>query len=100
MRRKRMQRAPPRLSGPPSPRSCRRRTSRACRTHVEREDLGRVEKPVRVERQLEADLLVEIGLVELRRHQVALLDADAVLAGEAAAGLHAQRQNLEAAELR
>src|SRR5262249_158885 len=44
-------------------------------------------------------LLVEVGFREHRRHQVALLDADAVLAGEHAADLDAQPQDVGAERL-
>jgi prevent-host-death family protein len=46
-----------------------------------RENLARVEDLGWVERALHALLLVQIVLVEHHRHQVAVLDADAVLAG-------------------
>ena len=54
-----------------------------------REYLPGVEEPVRVEGAFEALLLREIALVEHRPHQIALLDADPVLAGQDAADLHA-----------
>ncbi len=47
-----------------------------------REDLAGIKDLGRVEGALEALLLVEVVLVEHHRHQVALLDADAVLADE------------------
>ena len=43
--------------------------------------------------RLDAHLHVEVGRRELRRHQLAFLDADAVLAGEAAAELDAEPQD-------
>src|SRR6185312_6620960 len=61
-----------------------------------REDLAGIEQPVRVEGTFEALLMVEIDLVEHRWHQVALLDADAVLAGEHAAHLDAEAQDVRA----
>src|ERR1700720_4229681 len=57
-----------------------------------REDLAGIEQPVGVEGAFEAQLLIEIDLVEHDRHEVALLDADAVLAGEDAADLDAEPQ--------
>src|SRR5436190_8367642 len=63
-------------------------------TALEREDLGRVQQPLRIEHGLDSHLHDEIGLGELDVHQVALLDADAVLAGEAAAGGDAQLEDL------
>src|SRR5581483_4709466 len=63
---------------------------------LEREHLGRVEQPLGIEHRLDAHLHAQIGLVELHAHQVALLDAHAVLAGEAAAGRHAQLEDLVA----
>ena len=63
---------------------------------VERKDLGRVQQPLGVEHRLDAHLHGEVGLGELDAHEVALLDADAVLAGEAAARGHAQLEDLVA----
>src|SRR5579885_1375351 len=45
-----------------------------------REHLARIEQALGVEGAFQALLLVEIGLVEHRAHEVALLDADAMLA--------------------
>ena len=61
------------------------------------ENLARIEQPVRIEGAFDALLLVEIGLVEHRAHEVALLDADAMLAGEDAADLDAIAQDVGAA---
>jgi hypothetical protein len=61
-----------------------------------REDLARVQDLVRVEGALHAHLLVQVALVEHLAHQVALLDADAVLAGEDAADLDAELQDVGA----
>src|SRR5258708_25732014 len=64
-----------------------------------REDLAGIEQPVGVEGAFEAQLLVEIDLVEHDRHEIALLDADAVLAGEDAADLDAEAQDIGAERL-
>src|SRR5262249_26470395 len=61
-----------------------------------REDLAGIEQPVRVEGAFEAELMVEVDLVEHRRHEVALFDADAMLAGEHAADLDAIAQDVGA----
>src|SRR5207237_5993346 len=61
-----------------------------------RKHLAWIEQALVVEGAFEALLLVEIDLGEHRRHQVALLDADAVLAGEHAADLDAQPENVGA----
>jgi hypothetical protein len=49
---------------------------------------------------LSALLLGEIGLAEHRRHQVALFDADAMFAGQHAADLDAEAQDVGAEGLR
>src|SRR5262245_59797294 len=59
------------------------------RAAVEREYLGRVHEPLGVEHGLDPHLQGEVCLGELHAHQVALLDADAVLAGQAAPRGHA-----------
>src|SRR5260221_2586046 len=64
-----------------------------------REDLAGIEEPVGVEGAFKALLLIEIDRVEHDRHEVALLDADAVLAGEDAADLDAQPQDVGAESL-
>src|SRR5438105_3567140 len=61
-----------------------------------REHLAGVEQALGVEGAFEPLLLVQIDLGEHRRHQVALLDADAVLAGQHAADLDAELQNVRA----
>src|SRR6516162_7726872 len=66
----------------------------------QREHLVRVQQPPRVERLLDAALLRELVRAELHRHQLALFHADAVLAGQAAAHLDAQRQDVGAELLR
>src|SRR3990172_5787304 len=67
---------------------------------VEREHLGRVQQPLGVERGLDAHLDVEVGWRELHAHEVALLDADPVLAGQTAADGDAQLEDLPARLLR
>jgi hypothetical protein len=54
-------------------------------TPFERKHLGGIEQPIRIERALHPHLLSDVGGGELHAHQLALFDADAVLAGEAAA---------------
>ena len=61
-----------------------------------REHLAGIEQALGIEGALEPLLLVEIGLRELHRHQIALLDADAVLAGQYAADLDAAPENIGA----
>jgi hypothetical protein len=51
---------------------------------------------VRIEGAFDPHLLVEVGLAEHFRHQVALLHADAVLAGQHAADLDAKAQDIGA----
>ena len=51
---------------------------------------------VGIEGAFHAHLLVEVDLGELHAHQVALLDADAMLAGQHAADPHAQSQDVGA----
>ena len=51
--------------------------------------LARVEQAVRVERAFQSLLVRQVAFVEHRSHQVALLDADPVLAGQDAADLNA-----------
>src|SRR3954468_5138376 len=60
----------------------------------QREDLGGVEQPCRIEHGPDAHLLLKVLRGELDRHQVALLDADAMLACETAAHLDAELQNI------
>src|SRR3954452_13744732 len=55
-----------------------------------RKHFAGVEQPLAVERALEPLLLGQIGFVEHFRHQVALLDADAMLPRQHAADLDAQ----------
>src|ERR1700735_896084 len=59
-----------------------------------REHFARIEQLFRIEGAFQAHLLVEIGLVEHHRHEVALLDADAMLAGQDTADLDAERLDL------
>ncbi len=56
-------------------------------------------RPFVVEGAFEPLLLLEVGLREHHRHQVALLDADAVLAGQHAADLDAELQDFRAERL-
>src|SRR5262249_51172951 len=61
-----------------------------------REHLAGIEQPALVESALEPLLLVEIGLGKHRRHQVALLHPDAVLAGKHAAHLDTELEDVRA----
>src|SRR5438874_1091292 len=61
-----------------------------------RKYLARVEQTLVVERAFEPLLLLEVGLGEHCRHQVALLHADAMLAGEHPAHLDAKPQDVGA----
>src|SRR3954451_21933982 len=60
----------------------------------QREDLSGVEQPCRIEHGPDAHLLLKVLRGELDRHQVALLDADPVLAGETAADLDTEPEDL------
>src|SRR6516165_11205968 len=60
---------------------------------------GGIEQPIRIERALHPHLLGDVGGGELDAHQLAFLDADAVLAGEAPAELDAELEDLGAAHL-
>ena len=60
------------------------------------EHLAGIEQVVGIEGAFHAHLLVEVDLGELHAHQVALLDADAVLAGQHAADPHAEPQDIGA----
>jgi hypothetical protein len=59
-----------------------------------REHLAGIEEALLVERAFEPLLVREVDLREHRRHQVALLDADAMLAGQNAADVDAEFQYL------
>jgi hypothetical protein len=59
-----------------------------------RENLTWIEQPLVVERAFKSLLLIEVGLGEHRRHQVALLDADAMLASEHAADFDAELEDI------
>src|SRR5262249_10946643 len=61
-----------------------------------REDLAGIEQALRIEGAFQSLLLVQVDLVEHRRHEIALLDADAMLAGEHAAHLDAIAQDVRA----
>jgi hypothetical protein len=65
-----------------------------------REYLAGIEQRLVVEGALDAFLLGQVGLVEHGRHQVPLLGADAVLAGQHATHLDAQAQDVGAEGLR
>src|SRR6478672_7760451 len=65
-----------------------------------RKHLAGVEQALRVEGAFQPLLLIEIDLAEHLAHQIALLDADAVLAGEHAAKLDAAAQDVGAEGLR
>ena len=65
-----------------------------------REHLAGIEQALRVERAFDPLLLVQVDLGEHRRHQVALLDADPVLARQNAADLDAEPQDVVAELLR
>src|SRR5436309_3021509 len=62
--------------------------------------LSRIEQPLRVERAFQPLLLVEIDFVEHLAHQVALLDADAMLPGQHPAKLDTGAQDIGAKGLR
>src|SRR5689334_15002013 len=59
-----------------------------------REHLAGVEQALRIEGAFEPLLLVEVRLRKHRRHEITLLDAHAVLAGEHAADLHAKPEDI------
>ena len=61
-----------------------------------RKHLAGIEQALVVEGAFDALLLIEIDLGKHHRHQVALFDADAVLAGEHAADFDAQPQDIGA----
>src|SRR3954469_9873989 len=61
---------------------------------VQREDLSGVEQPCRIEHGPDTHLLLKVLRRELDRHQVALLNADPVLAGETAADLDTELEDL------
>src|SRR3954454_20457423 len=62
----------------------------------QREDVSGVEQPCRIEHGPDTNLLLKVLRRKLDRHQVALLNADPVLAGETAADLDAELQNVPA----
>src|SRR5437879_13043636 len=67
-----------------------------CAAMQGRKYLAGIEQALRVEGAFQTLLLVEVDLAEHFRHQIALLDADAVLAGEHAAELDAGAQDVGA----
>ena len=56
--------------------------------------LARIQQPLRIERRLDGAESFELDGRELRAHAAQLLDADAMLAGDGAAHLDAQRKDL------
>ena len=64
-----------------------------------RKHLARVQQPVGIEGAFDPLLVGQIAFVEHRSHQVALFDADPVLAGQNAADLDAQPQDVRAERL-
>jgi hypothetical protein len=58
--------------------------------------LSRIEQMVRIEGAFHPHLVIEIRLVEHFRHEITLLDTHAMLAGQHAANLHAQAQDVRA----
>src|SRR5690606_34808698 len=66
---------------------------------AQRENLTRVQEPVGVEDALYPHLDRKVGRGELHLHEVALLDADPVLARETATDRDAELQDLCAGEL-
>src|SRR4051812_25988094 len=58
------------------------------------EDLAGIEQAFLVKRAFEALLLVEVFFRKHHRHQITLLDADAVLAGQHAADLDTEPQDV------
>src|SRR6202021_2080758 len=65
-----------------------------------RKHLAGIEEALRVERAFQPLLLVEIDFAEHLRHQVALLDADAMFTGQHAAELDAAPKDIGAKSLR
>src|SRR5580698_4918798 len=65
-------------------------------TMQRREYFSRIEQALAVEGAFEPLLLIEIDFGEHHRHQIALLDPDAVLAGEYAADFDAEPQYIGA----
>src|SRR5437868_5866698 len=65
-----------------------------------RKYLAGIEQPVCIEGAFQALLLRQIDFAEHHRHQIALFDTDAVLAGENAADFHAKRENIRAERFR
>src|SRR5215813_11923906 len=61
-----------------------------------RKDLSGIEQSLGIKGAFHALLLIEIDLGEHRRHQVALLHADPMLAGQNAADLYAKLENFRA----
>src|ERR1700761_287273 len=65
-----------------------------------RKHLAWVEQAFRIEGAFQPHLLIEVDLVEHRVHEIALFDADPVLARQNAANLNTQSQDFGAKFLR
>src|SRR5262249_51491361 len=95
------------FSLPSKPRQLRERHLAAMDVHTaelgtavqHREHLAGVEEPVGIEGAFEPLLLRQLALAEHRAHEVALLDADAVLARKDAAHRDAELQDVAAESL-
>src|SRR5690625_5255376 len=96
------ERPPPRgwhRQAPPHPQApARSGPTRSCasplRRERQREDLGWIQPPARVEDILHVHLGGKIGIRKLVVHEIALLDTDTMLAGQAAARFDAKLQDL------
>ena len=64
-----------------STRDSPRASSRLRRAAIERKDLGRVQEPARIEHGFDPHLQTKLVLIELNAHEIALFDADPMLAG-------------------
>src|SRR5690606_16422482 len=67
---------------------------------LEREDLVGIEQPLRIEHALDPHLKGKLAGCELARHEIAFLDADTMLACEAAPDLDAELKDIRAGFLR
>ena len=65
-----------------------------------RKNLAGIEQPLLIEGAFDALLVLHVDLGEHHRHQVPLLDPDAMLAGEHAADLDAQLEDVGPERLR
>src|SRR5476651_828683 len=92
---------------PSKPRQFRKRQLPAVHMHAAefgaavqgRKHLAGIEQALGIEGAFQPLLLVEVDLAEHFRHQVALLDADAMLAGEHAAEFNTTTQDIRAESL-